>query len=199
MTTRSIDPAYATGWYQDAATGQYYYYDAVAGRWYVYAAGYLYALAEREWIEAPEMKDCKVGDKISITASWKYCGPAKDCYLYGALGLGGGLDVENPSGSDPFEEGDHKTSPVVHMTESDTFKDYSETVSDIEVVDRLWIPYHSRYYSLYGRKIHIYAKLVDSIDLELGKTLSPYYYHAFQVAELVPAFSEFGMATFSKI
>jgi len=69
------NPTYATGWYQDTVTGEYYYYDAVEGKWYVYAAGYLYALGITEQ-SAPKVVTVKAGDSLKISISYKYAGPA---------------------------------------------------------------------------------------------------------------------------
>lgn len=84
MTTKTLElslgsivdpPAYATGWYHDPTTGQYYYYDAENKKWYIYSAGYLYPLAIAEE-SAPKTVTVKAGDKLKISISYKYSGPA---------------------------------------------------------------------------------------------------------------------------
>ena len=85
MVTKTLDlslgtivgdpPAYETGWYRDAVTGEYYYYDATEKKWYVYAAGYLYPLAIGEEA-APKTVTLKAGDSLKISISYKYTGPA---------------------------------------------------------------------------------------------------------------------------
>lgn len=69
------NPNYATGWYRDSVTGQLTYYDAVTGKWYVYAAGYLYPL-EVPKESAPKTIAVAVGDRVKITISYYYQGPA---------------------------------------------------------------------------------------------------------------------------
>lgn len=72
----SLDPPqYATGWYRDPATGQYYYYEATNKKWYIYSAGYLYPLAIAEE-SAPKTVTVKAGDSLKISISYKYTGPA---------------------------------------------------------------------------------------------------------------------------
>jgi hypothetical protein len=68
-------PEYATGWYRDPATGQYYYYDATNKKWYIYAAGVLQPLAIAEQ-SAPKTISVIAGDKVKVSISYKYTGPA---------------------------------------------------------------------------------------------------------------------------
>jgi hypothetical protein len=82
-----------SGWYYDKTTGQRYYYDAVQNQWYVYAAGYLYALAIN-MNPAPKQVSLAPGEKLKITLSFKYTGPAVSGVasryaigVYGALGF----------------------------------------------------------------------------------------------------------------
>jgi len=83
---------YATGWYRNTVTGQYYYYDASTNQWYVYTAGLLYALGYMN--PAPKTVSLSPGDKLKITISFQYRGPAITGVLsrwaigvYGALGF----------------------------------------------------------------------------------------------------------------
>ena len=80
-----------SGWYRDPVTGQQYYYDAVQNQWYVYAAGYLYALGYMN--PAPKQVTLAPGDKLKITLSFKYTGPAvtgvSSRYCIGAYGATG--------------------------------------------------------------------------------------------------------------
>lgn len=78
-------PAYATGWYRDPDTGQYYYYNAEAKQWYIYSAGYLYALAVPKE-SAPKVVDIAAGDTLRIAYSYKYSGPAITVTEYASIG-----------------------------------------------------------------------------------------------------------------
>lgn len=86
------NPAYETGWYQDAATGQYYYYDAVQNLWYVYVAGYLYALGYMN--PAPKQVSLGPGEKLKITLSFKYRGPALTVSSRYVIGIFGALGFD---------------------------------------------------------------------------------------------------------
>jgi len=79
MTTKALQVSlgsigvYATGYYQ--IEGQWYYYDAITGRWYTYSAGYLYPLSIHE-MAAPQVVVIAPGDRLRITISYIYTGPA---------------------------------------------------------------------------------------------------------------------------
>lgn len=67
-------PAYQAGWYRDQTTGAYYYYDG--SRWFVYAQGILTPLAIVP-LPAPKTIEVAPGDKVKISVSYKYSGPAQ--------------------------------------------------------------------------------------------------------------------------
>ncbi len=79
MTTKTLQLSlgsigvYATGYYQ--FEGQWYYYDATIGQWYIYSAGLLYPLKITE-VSAPKVVTIAAGDKLKITISYTYTGPA---------------------------------------------------------------------------------------------------------------------------
>lgn len=84
--------AYETGWYQDTITGQYYYYDAVQNQWYVYVAGYLYSLGYMN--PAPKQVSLGPGEKLKITLSFKYIGPALTVSSRYVIGIFGALGFD---------------------------------------------------------------------------------------------------------
>jgi len=81
----------SSGWYYDPATGQRYYYDTIQKQWYVYAAGYLYPLAT--WMyPAPKQVSLAPGERLKITLSFGYTGPALTVstrYIIGVYGAAG--------------------------------------------------------------------------------------------------------------
>lgn len=87
----------ASGYYYDPITGQKYYYDANQNQWYsVSAAGLFYPLvaALSYMSPAPKQVSLAPGEKLKITLSFKYIGPAISGVstryvigVYGALGF----------------------------------------------------------------------------------------------------------------
>lgn len=82
----------SSGWYYDPVTGKQYYYDALQNQWYIYAAGLLYALGYMN--PAPKQVALAPGEKLKLSISYKYVGPAvtgaieRFCIgVYGALGF----------------------------------------------------------------------------------------------------------------
>lgn len=78
-------PQYATGWYRDPNTGDYYYYNAEAKQWYIYSAGYLVPLSVPKE-SAPKVVDISPGDTLRIEYSYKYAGPAVTVTEYASIG-----------------------------------------------------------------------------------------------------------------
>lgn len=84
----------ASGYYYDPITGQKYYYDATINQWYsVSATGLLYALAAY-MNPAPKQVSLSPGEKLKVTITYKYAGPAvtgaveRFCIgVYGVLGF----------------------------------------------------------------------------------------------------------------
>lgn len=192
---------FATGYYTDPITGQLYYYNANLDQWYYYAAGFYYAL-ETTWINAITVNPAApiavaIGDIISITVTFKYQGPAKTIRLYGALGFG---TTNTGLGTDTgqFQEGASTYSPSFAVTLSAVPLPYSKAV-DVVVPDKVWMP-AGYYVGTAGRQVALYAKLVNSISLELYKTLSPYLRGALQVAPAIgePVFSELTVTNYYK-
>jgi len=66
---------YTTGWYRDPITGERYYYDAATGKWYLLVSGLLYPLSI-DYLSPPKQLSIIPGDRVKITISYKYSGPA---------------------------------------------------------------------------------------------------------------------------
>lgn len=62
------------GWYADPDTGQRYVYSG--GQWYVYTAGQLIPLLFTNRWPAPKVVALAPGDRLQITLSFAYSGPA---------------------------------------------------------------------------------------------------------------------------
>jgi len=157
-----------------------------------YPYGFFVPLATR-WENAPKTIDVAVGDRVRITASVKYRGPAKSFTLYGAIGAGR-FNTGTGSDTGDFDEGKANTASF-SVIESDSFRSYYPTVT-VEVPANtgapLWI-------SLYGKKAGIYVKIINGISLELDKTLSPYYRGALNVAAKVGEFGELKITDYAKV
>lgn len=190
---------FATGHYTDPLTGQVYYYNASLDQWYYYAAGLYYPLATT-WESASTVNpaapiDVLIGDTVRIEVSFKYQGAEKTIRLRGALGFGTtNTGTGNDSGQ--FQEGvDAHSSPFTVVSEL-TPKSYTKTV-DVVVPDKVWMPV-GYYVGTAGRQLALYAKLVNGVSLELGKTLSPYLRGALSIAPVEPVFSEFTVVNYYK-
>jgi hypothetical protein len=87
----------ASGWYTDPATGQRYYYNAVQNQWYVSVGGYFYPISALavNMNPAPKQVPLAPGEKLKITLSFGYTGPAvtgvASRYAIGVYG-GAGFD-----------------------------------------------------------------------------------------------------------
>ncbi len=101
-------PEYSPGWYQDAA-GNRYYYDG--SQWYVQAAGYLYPVTAlvAYMNAAPYQVTVAPGDKLQISTSFSYSGPAitgaiiyYSIGIYGALGFSEQMVGQNTKNLGPF-------------------------------------------------------------------------------------------------
>ena len=87
---RAGDPA-VSGWYVDPRTGQRVFYDATAGKFYTLAGGVYIPLGYMN--PAPKQVAVAPGDRLKITLSFKYTGPAitgiTGYYCIGVYGLFG--------------------------------------------------------------------------------------------------------------
>ena len=164
-----LDPTqYATGWYRDPNTGQYYYYDAVANQWYVYAAGILTPLAVPK-LAAPKVVDIAPGDTLRIEYSYKYSGPAVTVTEYASIGyttLGVYDEVVKQSRS--------RSLPL--CSTPTTFTGYLDLVQPAET-----------------KCNDIEAKVFNG-----GKELGVNYQDALNVVSVTPAFSDFAITDYKK-
>jgi hypothetical protein len=85
-------PEYAAGWYVDPQTGQRVFYDPNTQKFYTMAGGVYIPLGYMN--PAPKQVTLAIGDKLRITMSFKYSGPAITsavCYysigVYGTFGF----------------------------------------------------------------------------------------------------------------
>ena len=74
MQDDQVPALYREGWYVDPATGQRIYYDAETDRVYTPAGGEYYPLAV--WNPAPKQVAIGPGERLKMTMSYKYSGPA---------------------------------------------------------------------------------------------------------------------------
>jgi hypothetical protein len=101
MTTKTLELALgsisvgqqlaSSGWYYDPVIGKQYYYSALQNQWYIYVSGLLYALSYMN--PAPKQVSLAPGEKLKITLSFKYIGPAvtgvASRYVIGVYGAAG--------------------------------------------------------------------------------------------------------------
>ena len=85
-------PEYTAGWYIDPQTGQRIFYDPNTQKFYTLAGGVYIPLGYMN--PAPKQVTLAIGDKLRITMSFKYSGPAISsavCYysigVYGTFGF----------------------------------------------------------------------------------------------------------------
>ncbi len=65
---------YAPGWYWDANMGQFVYFDGPTQKFYALQGGVFVPLAS--WHPAPKQVTLAPGDKLMVTLTFKYIGPA---------------------------------------------------------------------------------------------------------------------------
>jgi hypothetical protein len=69
-------PAYTQGWYWDPNTGQLVYYDATTRAFYAMSAGGVLTPMAQNWHSAPYTVTLAPGDKLQMTLTFQYTGPA---------------------------------------------------------------------------------------------------------------------------
>ena len=164
-------PAYATGWYRDPSTGQYYYYAAEAKQWYTYSAGYLYPLAVPKE-PAPKVVNIAAGDTLRIEYSYKYSGPAITVTEYASIGYTT-LGV--------YDEIVHK-SKSRSLPESTTPKEYTGYIDLV-----MPTPAQTKWND-------IECKVKNG-----GKELGLNYQDALNVVSVTPEFTEFSIVEYAKV
>ena len=112
-------PEYAAGWYFDPQMGQRIFYDPTTQKFYTMAGGVYIPLGYMN--TAPKQVTLAPGDKLKITMSFKYSGPAISgavCYysigVYGAFGFDEKLVGQNSKSISQY------TTPT-EVTDSYTF------------------------------------------------------------------------------
>lgn len=163
-------PQYATGWYRDPNTGQYYYYDASINQWYIYAAGILTPLAVPK-LTAPKVVDIAAGDTLRIEYSYKYTGAAVTVTEYASIGyttLGVYDEIVRKS----------QTRSLPQCSTPTTFTGYLELVMPA---------------SAEAKWNDIEAKVYNG-----GQELGVNYQDALKVVAVTPAFSDFAITDYKK-
>lgn len=164
---------YATGYYVDPATGDRYYLytDPATGitYWYKYevaALAYVYAQATTP---APKTIEVARGDKVRVYVSFSYLGDTFSGKLHVGASMGGPLWTET-----------FKNEVTLSLPLCATATPFTDKYVDLVVPSDAPAGYY-----------YIYAKIIDGVSLELGKTLTPWYENALEVIGVEPTFTEF--------
>ena len=112
---RALEVPYQAGWYRDQTTGAYYYYDG--SRWFVYAQGILTPMTITP-LPAPKTIEVAPGDKVKISISYKYSGPAQTMIAeYFSIGYRDALGYHPKIESYPGRNLPASSSPVEYTAE----------------------------------------------------------------------------------
>jgi hypothetical protein len=161
--------------------GQYrYLYDPSTGIVYTYAydpyRGVYVLVFATGWVPAPEKKNVKYTQKLRITTSFYYSGPAFDGVLYGAIGQ---------RVVSVFDEIVANTSPLsLPETPTPALKTASVEVSITTALAA-------------GKDYSIYAKIMDAAGST--KAISDYLENAIHVVEVKPEFTEFKITDYAVV
>jgi hypothetical protein len=182
MVTKTLDltlgtipdpPAYATGWYRDPNTGQYYYYDASLKQWCIYAAGVLTPLSIASET-APKTVSITPGDTLRIQYSYQYSGPAISVTEYASIGV--------------YGEVTHVYDEKVHQSKSHSLPESSAPATYTGTLD-IVLPAAAQ-----TDWDDIECKVSDG-----GKELGLRYIGALSIVAITPEFSEFTIVDYSKV
>ncbi len=183
----AIDPVVGqqlavSGYYIDPITGQKYYYDAVQNKWYsVTASGLLVALSTY-MNSAPKQVSLVPGDKLQITISFKYVGPAVSGVVgYYCIGVYGVGFTEEIVGQTSF------SLPLTTTTPASPNVTNSYTFTIPTGIDASWND--------------IYVKIFGGSPSIAASATTPYifgYIDALVFAALTPTITEFAIKDFVK-
>jgi len=161
--------------------GEYYYlYDPYTGILYHYrydpSLGVYALVFATGWIPAPKLVNVEYTDKLKITASFYYTGPAFSGRLYGAIGQ---------KVVTVFDEIVAATSP---LSLPDTPTAALKTASvEIPITTALAA----------GKNYAIYVKIQDAANKDM--VISDYLENAVYVVEKVPTFTQFQITDYVKV
>lgn len=172
-----------SGYYYDPITGQKYYYDATQNQWYsVTASGLLVALSSY-MNSAPKQVSLVPGDRLQVTISFKYVGPAVSgvtgYYVIGVYGVG---FTEEIVGQTSF------SLPLTTITPSVPNVTNSYTFTIPSSIDASWND--------------IYVKIFGGNPSIAASATTPYifgYIDALVFAALTPTITEFAIKDFVKV
>jgi len=172
----------ASGYYYDPLTGNKYYYDVNLDKWYSVTASGLFVALTTYMSPAPKQISLVPGNKLLVTISFKYSGPAvtgvTGYYCIGVYGVG--FD-EMIVGQTTFNLPLTSTPPAIpNVTNSYTFTIPSS-------IEPSWND--------------IYVKIFGGSPSIAGQTTTPYifgYIDALVIAGLTPVITEFKILDFVK-
>jgi hypothetical protein len=170
------------GWYMDRETGQRIFYDPGSEKFYTMAGGVYVPLAYMS--PAPKQVAVAPGDRLKMTVSFKYTGPAvtgvTGYYCVGAYGVFG------------FDE---------RLVQKTTFN--MPQVTSVPSAPNVSDSYTFTIPSGMGANWDdIYVKIFGGTPSIAGEATTPYlfgYENALTVAGIQPAISEFRISDFAKV
>ena len=175
-------PDYAAGWYIDSQTGQRIFYDPNTHKFYTLAGGVYIPLGYMN--PAPKQVSLAPGDRLRITLSFKYTGPAVSGVTgYYCIGVYGtfGFD-EKMVGQTTFSIPQVVSSPSApNVTDSYTFTIPTSVGTNWD---------------------DIYVKIFGGSPSIAGQATTPYlfgYENALVIAGIQPNITEFKIADFAKV
>jgi hypothetical protein len=176
-----VDPV-LSGWYVDPRTGQRIFYDSTAGKFFTLAGGVYIPLGYMN--PAPKQVAVAPGDRLKITLSFKYTGPAitgvTGYYCIGVYGLFG--FNETMVGQTTFSIPQVVSLPSApNVTDSYTFTIPTSIGTDWD---------------------DIYVKIFGGNPSIGGQATTPFlfgYENALTIAGIQPSITEFKISDFAKV